>query len=96
MTTVFVIVAVCILVAGLFAVIVERTNERDEARAELARRDREADVPADVVRLPLLRSVPMRRDIPAQRGGEHDALPAADESWLDDSPLFRDGEGRWS
>ena len=37
MTTAFVIAATCILIAGLFAVIVERTNERDEAR-ETARR----------------------------------------------------------
>ena len=37
MTTAAIIAAVCILVAGLFAVIVERTNERDEARAEAER-----------------------------------------------------------
>jgi hypothetical protein len=33
-TTLCVIAAACILIAGLFAVIVERTNERDEARDE--------------------------------------------------------------
>lgn len=36
MTTAFVIAAVCILIAGLFAVIVERTNERDAARRRVA------------------------------------------------------------
>lgn len=36
MTTLCVIAATCILIAGLFAVIVERTNERDQARDEHA------------------------------------------------------------
>ena len=40
MMTACIIAGVCILIAGLFAVIVERTNERDQAREELARRDR--------------------------------------------------------
>src|SRR5690348_8168064 len=43
MTTAAIIAAVCILVAGLFAVIVERTNERDEARENEARANRRAD-----------------------------------------------------
>lgn len=38
MTTACVIVAVGILVLGLFLVIIERTAERDEARAELEHR----------------------------------------------------------
>jgi len=43
MTTACVIAAVCILLAGLFAVIVERTNERDEARDNAARLSRELE-----------------------------------------------------
>lgn len=48
MITACIIAAVCILVAGLFAVIVERTNERDAALAELARREREHKAQADM------------------------------------------------
>ena len=40
----------CVLVAGLFAVIVERTNERDEARAERDHLEAEADALAATVR----------------------------------------------
>jgi hypothetical protein len=43
MTTACTIAAAVILIAGLFAVIVERTNERDDARAESARLTREHD-----------------------------------------------------
>lgn len=43
MTTACVIAAVCILLCGLFAVIVERTNERDEARDNAARLSRELE-----------------------------------------------------
>jgi hypothetical protein len=41
MTAACVIAATCILIAGLFAVIVERTNERDEARTLAARLEAE-------------------------------------------------------
>lgn len=40
----------CIVIAGLFAVIVERTNERDEARAEAERAGRERDEECEVRR----------------------------------------------
>lgn len=48
MTTAFVIAACCILIAGLFAVIVERTNERDEARWMVDRLEAECNEHARV------------------------------------------------
>lgn len=83
--------AVCALLGALLVAgeaRAEASGLRDQLRAE-----REAA--ANVVHLPV-RSLPMRRDIPRQRTGEHDDLPAADESWLAETPLFRDGDGRWS
>jgi vacuolar-type H+-ATPase subunit F/Vma7 len=77
MTTAFTITAALVLVAGLFAVIVERTTERDEARETVRRLESEcnehAAVSADLarrlaeaesttVRVPLLRVVPPQRD----------------------------------
>lgn len=41
MTTALVVAAALIFVAGLFAVIVERTNERDQARYEVERLEAE-------------------------------------------------------
>lgn len=69
MTTLCVIAAVLILIAGLFAVIVERTNERDDARAERDRLERE------------LEARPRLRLVPRQREPEHDHLKA-DDDWF--------------
>jgi hypothetical protein len=71
MTLAFVIAAALILIAGLFAVIIERTNERDEARAHLAAAyealngvlDEHALCPAPV--RPLLRVVPTSEEVAA-------------------------------
>ena len=77
MTLAFIITAALVLIAGLFAVIVERTTERDEAREQIRRLESECDehaaVSADLarrlaeaesttVRVPLLRVVPAQRD----------------------------------
>jgi hypothetical protein len=71
MTTAVVIAACCILITGLFAVIVERTNERDEARTTAARLEAEANAHAAenarlttelAARGPRLRVVPPQRD----------------------------------
>lgn len=84
--------AVCALLGALLVAgeaRAEASGLRDQLRAE-----REAAA-ANVVHLPV-RSLPMRRDIPRQRTGEHDDLPQADESWLAGTPLFRDRDGRWT
>lgn len=53
----------CVFIAGLFAVIVDRTNERDEARAEADRLERELEArltdpsTATTQRVPWLRVV---------------------------------------
>jgi hypothetical protein len=88
MTTACIIAATLILIAGLFAVIVERTGERDDAREEIARRDREDAAHAErdllsgrVVDLPLPKPTPVERPdlrvIPPQR----DATNADDAMW---------------
>jgi hypothetical protein len=89
MTLACIIAAVCILVAGLFAVIVERTTERDTAReaAERAGRERDAAEKAARIATELLaqREADARRaglrSVPAQRDAEHDHL-AADDDWF--------------
>jgi hypothetical protein len=63
-------------------------SERDEARDELARRDR-ADAAAAEARLtdPATATavrVPRLHAVPTQRTGAHDDLPVADESWLEE------------
>lgn len=84
-------IAAAVAIVALGVTLADTLQRLAEAHAELARRDREADV----VRLPL-GSAPMRREVPPQRTGEHDDdLPEADESWLAETPLFHDGEGRW-
>ena len=80
MTTACVIAAACILIAGLFAVIVERTNERDEAREERDRLERECNAhAAENARLTALTTpVPLLSIVPPQRDGGHDDFPVAD------------------
>ena len=75
---------------GLGIVAAEACEEAKGLRNQL-RAEREAHTAesADVVRVPVLRVVP------PQSTGEHDRLPVADESWLDETPLFRDDDGRW-
>lgn len=51
MTTACIIAAVCILIAGLFAVIVERTTERDDAREAAERAGRERDAAETAARI---------------------------------------------
>lgn len=43
------VVCFCVVTAGLFAVIVERTNERDEARAERDQAELERDIANDLL-----------------------------------------------
>lgn len=93
MTTAAVILAALILIAGLFAVIVERTTERDEARKNARRLEAEcnehaavsARLAADLAERDLLAGkavhVPLLRVVPAQRDGAHDHL-AADDAWF--------------
>jgi hypothetical protein len=78
--------ALVLVAAGGYGAAHHFRDERDEARAELDRRDREAaaearltdPATATAVRVPRLRAVPM------QRTGAHDNLSVADESWLDE------------
>jgi hypothetical protein len=87
-TTAFVIAAAVLLITGLFAVIVERTNERDEARTTATRLEAEANAHAAenarlttelAARGPRLRVV--EGGIPSQRTGGHDHL-AEDDDWF--------------
>jgi hypothetical protein len=73
-------------------------DERTELQEEIERRDREdeATVPVPLIpfdSLPKVEREFIRPDlhiVPPQRTGEHDDLPEADESWLDETPLFHD------
>lgn len=125
MTAATIITAVCILIAGLFAVIVERTTERDVARDDARQLAEQLDATtarlADVLDEHALCPTPLvpfdslskaerahitnaasaitaaslRPSLHVVEPVDGDA-PEADETWLDESPLFRDGDGRWA
>lgn len=69
-------VALLLAVAALYLTLVAARARIVELEGEAARRDREDGV----VRLPL-RSVPMRREVPRQRDGEHDRLAMSRAEW---------------
>lgn len=99
MTLAFTITAALVLVAGLFAVIVERTTERDDARELVRRLESEAQrlhllltesdlLASNTVAVPLLRSVPTQRAVhepwpPVARAVEAEVTPIHDAALID-------------
>jgi hypothetical protein len=77
-------VAAFLVTAGSLAAAVHRSAENIDLRLDNANKDdRIAELEALLGQAQTV-PVPLLRIVPTQRDGEHDALPVADESWLDE------------